>query len=102
MEVVDPPEYVQGTTAIEMLEQVPYVHGWPTSHAELKNVHDWMTVGTGIGHKLVEEHAEQVSSVAPIKEQWSEWEGFLDKEYMHYVQHTKFAWFACPVCQVRI
>jgi hypothetical protein len=97
MDRVGSPTSVQGATATEALQKVPYIRGWPRGWKPEESK-DWMTVGTGVRHALVSEHADEINS-DHLEQQWSEWEVFLGPEYLRYVQTTKFIHFSCPGCQ---
>jgi hypothetical protein len=70
-----------------------------------------MTIGTGVVHELVVEHADEVDSESLIEDQWKHWDAILANDaavdplarkvpgYVAYVQTTKFSWFQCPDCK---
>lgn len=99
MDRVGFPTFVQGATATEALQKVPYIRGWPRGWKPEASK-DWMTVGTGVRHALVSKLADVINSDhRNLEQQWTDWEAFLGAEYLCYVRDTKFIHFSCLGCQ---
>lgn len=96
MKKIGYPRKLKGSTSIDVLKQVPIIRG----AGGASECDDWMTVGSGRKLKALESKNKVADIlVMDIEEQWEQWRSYLTREFVDYVQDTKFVRYECPGCR---